>query len=128
MKTRCTSIKHKQWRDYGGRGISVCDRWQIFENFKDDMYPSYTEGLEIDRIDNNGNYCPENCRWVTHTENNLNKRYRKDSYWVSYKGETHTLAEWSRLLEINRTTLAMRLQKHHWPVEKAFETKKEGAQ
>lgn len=68
MKRRCTDSNSKGWPWYGGKGIKVCERWQDFNNFIQDMYPTYTDDLYIDRIDSNGDYCPENCRWVTHAE------------------------------------------------------------
>ena len=65
MKRRVFDIKSKSYKHYGGRGITICDRWLDVKNFIDDMYPSYKEGLELDRINNNGNYEPNNCRWTT---------------------------------------------------------------
>lgn len=71
MKARCADKNHK---DYGGRGITVCERWLTWENFRDDMKPSYKEGLSLDRINNDGNYEPSNCRWATRVEQRANTR------------------------------------------------------
>lgn len=78
MMSRCYNIKNKLYYRYGGRGIFVCDRWKgNYENFYNDMIKSYKEGLEIDRIDNDVGYFPENCRWVTRTQNIRNNSKTK---------------------------------------------------
>ena len=74
MKTRCGNPNQKDWNNYGGRGITVCERWQKFENFLQDMGPTWKPGLSIDRIDPNGNYCKQNCRWATKVEQGRNQR------------------------------------------------------
>ncbi|WP_057510236.1 hypothetical protein [Staphylococcus simulans] len=80
MLARCYKPQSDNFQYYGGRGIKVCSRWkESFQNFLDDMLPSYFEGAELDRIDNNGNYEPENCRWVTHSHNMLNRKGFKNS-------------------------------------------------
>lgn len=83
MIDRCTNPKNSKFKDYGGRGITVCERWLRVENFIEDMFPTFMEGLEIDRIDNNSGYSPENCKWSTRSEQNLNRRI---SGKVPYRG------------------------------------------
>jgi hypothetical protein len=75
MLRRCENEKNVHFHNYGGRGVRVCSRWKIFENFMEDMGES-PEGLELDRIDNQGHYEPKNCRWVTRKENCGNRRSR----------------------------------------------------
>jgi hypothetical protein len=87
MIDRTTNKKHKAYKNYGGRGIVVCDRWKDVANFIEDMYPTYSEGLTIDRIDNDGNYEPSNCKWATREEQSLNKRKQKDTHSI-YRGLT----------------------------------------
>lgn len=85
MIERCYQENHVSWRLYGGRGIKVCDRWkESFEAFLADMGEA-PENMEIDRIDVNGGYCPENCRWATDKENARNKRVNR---LLTYQNET----------------------------------------
>lgn len=77
MKQRCYNFKSTTYEYYGARGITVCDRWlNSFENFYNDMISTYVKGLQLDRIDNNGNYEPDNCRWATRSQNTKNRRTR----------------------------------------------------
>lgn len=86
MIRRCESITDKAYVNYGARGISVCDRWKDVSNFIEDMYPTYREGLTIDRIDVNGNYEPNNCRWVDMKIQGRNTRILKSTNTSGYRG------------------------------------------
>lgn len=79
MKRRCKSPKHPDYAYYGGRGIKVCSEWEKFSNFIRDMGPAPSKTHSLDRIDNNGNYEPKNCKWATKEEQTRNRRIRKDS-------------------------------------------------
>lgn len=121
MKSRCTNTTIKAYKDYGGRGIKVCDEWlNSFEAFYDwAMKNGYADHLSIDRIDVNGNYCPENCRWATRKTQQMNKT---NNLLIDFNGEKHTLAEWSEITGINRATIKSRLNAG-WTIEKALTTK-----
>ena len=73
MKQRCSNPNHNNYKYYGGRGIKVCKRWDKFDNFMEDMLPSYKDGLTIDRVDNDGDYEAENCRWITIKQQQMNR-------------------------------------------------------
>lgn len=119
MKERCQNPNHKFHSYYGGRGIIVCEEWQKFEPFYEwSMKNGYSDELEIDRIDVNGNYEPSNCRWVTRK---INSNNRRNNRLIEYNGETHTLSEWSEILGIKSHTLTMRF-KYNWSIEKTFTT------
>jgi len=121
MWTRCTNEKESCFKYYGGRGIKVCDRWKSFENFYLDMGPR-PEGFEIDRRNNDGNYEPENCRWVSKKQNAQNK---SNNHFIEYNGEIKTLSEWATITGIIYPTILYRL-KLKWTVAQAlgFEEKK----
>lgn len=118
MKARCFNKARAGYKDYGGRGITVCERWLVFENFFADM-GDCPDGKSLDRIDNNGNYGPENCRWATRLEQSHNS---SRPTLLTYDGETKNLSEWSKQLGINCTTLLERLD--NWPLERALSTPK----
>lgn len=110
MKQRCYNPKVRNYNNYGGRGIEVCDRWlgkNGFENFLNDM-GKRPEGYSIDRIDNNIGYSPKNCRWASPKEQGHNKRNNK---WYEYKGKRKLLKEWSKELGIPMRTLEERVRK-----------------
>lgn len=86
MMARCTNKSHKYFDYYGGKGISVCNRWINIENFIDDMYPTYKEGLTIDRINNDGNYEPSNCRWATKFVQARNTKKISSNNTSGYRG------------------------------------------
>lgn len=119
MRNRCSSKKGKDYRNYVQRGITICEEWKNFNAFfewaiKNGYHPS----LSIDRIDGNKGYSPDNCRWATITEQTNNVR---TNVHLSLNGVTHTLPEWSRLLNINRNTLYIRHRKG-WSDEKVLTT------
>ncbi len=115
MKQRCRNPKDKYYPNYGGRGIKVCERWQLFENFYADM-GEIPKGHQLDRKDNDGNYCAENCRWATRIQQQNNTR---KNFIIKFNGHSHTLSEWARIKNIKRSTLQNRVN-HHWPLDKLF--------
>lgn len=114
MKDRCINPNFSGYKNYGGRGIKVCERWFIFENFWKDMKDGYTDKMTIDRIDNNGNYEPSNCRWATNLEQQSNRRDN-----IKYRGITAKMAS---LLFGGNDTLVQKRIKRGWSKEKAFTT------
>lgn len=123
MKARCLNKGHVGYKDYGGRGINVCDRWLKFENFLADMGPLPSLNHSIDRIDVDGNYEPSNCRWATKSQQRNNTR---QTLWFEYQGRKHSLKEWfrefkSKGLEVTYTTIRERL-KAGWSFEETFTT------
>ena len=109
MLQRCYNPRYKRYADYGGRGITVCPEWRhSFANFWLDMSGTYKPGLTLDRRDNNGNYSPDNCRWITLQEQLANRRC---SITVDSPYGRVTLDELARLSGINRNTLASRYKR-----------------
>jgi hypothetical protein len=120
LKARCYNPKNAGFKRYGGRGIRVCDAWlndvALFAEWS--ITNGYQEGLEIDRINNDGNYEPTNCRWVTQTENIRNSTVVK---MIHYKGETRAMSEWCVILNLTYRMVQKRI-KNGWTPEQAFET------
>jgi hypothetical protein len=113
MKRRCFNKGYKKFIDYGGRGITVCERWtgaNGFLNFIKDMGKKPTQKHSLDRWPNNdGNYEPDNCRWATMAEQNRNKR---DNHWIEFEGKKMVLLDWAKHLNIERHFLYRLLKKH----------------
>lgn len=115
MIDRCSNPDHESYKNYGGRGITVCAAWLAdFTNFYTDMGPRPTDEHTIERIDNNGPYTPSNCRWATRSEQAKNTR---KNHYIEFDGERFTISDWSRRLGISVGTLLYRLR--HWPLEQA---------
>ena len=107
---RCTNPRNTAYERYGGRGIGICEEWMKRKNFKQWAYDNgYESHLTIDRIDNDKGYYPENCRWVTMKQNANN---RSSTHFVTAFGETHSLREWSEILNISYNTLKKRVIDH----------------
>lgn len=125
MIGRCKNKNSENYTKYGGRGIKCL--WNSFEKFKDDMYESYIKHVEefgekqttIERIDNNGNYCKENCRWATQKEQASNKR---NTLKISFNGEIKTLKEWAKEKNIGYMKLFHRIKTLKWTPEKSLNT------
>lgn len=94
MKKRCYNVNSKSYNYYGGKNIKMCDEWEsdFFSFYTWSINNGYNENLTIDRIDVKGNYCPENCRWITHAEQQKN---RTNTIYLTYKNETKSLSEWA---------------------------------
>lgn len=116
MKERCYSNNSNEYHNYGCRGIKVCSEWlNNFEVFyKWAMDNGYQNGLQIDRVDNNGDYEPSNCRWVTPEENSNNKR---TCVYITYKDKTLTINQWARLLGINKNTFWRYIRKKNYTID-----------
>lgn len=119
MKDRCNNKLHPAYFDYGERGIKICKEWlhdfQAFYNWA--LNNSYSDNLTIDRIDVDGNYEPNNCRWV---DMKTQVRNRRNTKYITYKGETKPLKEWCEILNLNYTTIFARLYYYNWSIEKAL--------
>ena len=118
MITRCTDKNRPSYAAYGGRGIKVCPRWLVFENFYADMGQRPSPSHSLDRRDNNGDYEPDNCRWATPKEQSTNTR---KNVQLTYDGITKCLSEWSRVLGFKAGVIGGRLRRG-WAVERALST------
>jgi hypothetical protein len=107
MWSRCTNPVVDRYPQYGGRGISVCEEWRVFENFYRDLGPKPSAKHSLGRIDNNGNYCPSNCRWETPEEQHSNT---STNVFIEYDGLRLTIAQWGRRLGISEYTIGQRIR------------------
>lgn len=129
MKARCKNPGNSSYHNYGAKGIKVCDRWQTFMNFKEDMFDDYIDHVKtfsrkqtlIDRIDSTKGYFPENCKWSTRFEQNRNTNR---NVFIEFDGKRLTMSEWSRVLGIHRSTVYKRIFIWKWPIERALTIKK----
>lgn len=120
MYCRCYYKSTNQYKNYGGRGIKVCEEWEHMQGFINfynwAINNGYKETLTLDRIDNNKGYCPSNCRWITPKEQSNNRR---NNVYYTFNGETKTSKQWCELYNISQTTLLDRL-KRGWTLEQAL--------
>lgn len=119
MMGRCYNPDNPAYGKYGGRGITVCERWRDVASFIGDNEHLALPGLTIDRVDNDGHYEPGNCRWATRTQQALN---RSSNVPITYAGRTQTIFEWARELNMRPRTLWCRIQVLRWPIEVAMTT------
>ncbi len=118
-KDRCFRSGSPAYKNYGGRGITMCDAWRDdFAQFQKDMGPR-PPGATLDRIDNNGNYCPENCRWTSRLAQMRNQRKTRR---YDFAGESRTLQDWSDITGLALSALYYRINEGHWSVERALTT------
>lgn len=131
MINRCTKENHINYEDYGGRGITVCEKWLKYENFEEDMYESYVyygydngeeskDKATLDRIDNNKGYSKENCRWVTMKAQANNRRRSVKERLFQIDGEVKNLTEWEKHFCFKNGTLKARIYRYGWSFEKAI--------
>lgn len=119
MRRRCNNRNAQNYYLYGDRGIKVCERWDSYENFKEDMGERPSKEHSLDRIDHEGNYGPDNCRWATRLEQSRNKR---NNHFLEFEGTTKTLSEWATIYGLSVQTLFSRLTKYKWSVAQALTT------
>ena len=120
IKDRCYNRNAPAYKNYGGRGILMCSEWENdFSAFLADMGERPSKLYSIERIDNDKGYSKDNCKWATRTEQALNRR---NTRWITFNGETRSLADWARYLGMPRLTLKTRLDRHKWTIEQALST------
>lgn len=124
MISRCSYKNRWDYKHYGGRGIKVCDEWLDFSTFKNWADKTgYSDSLTLDRIDPDGGYTPDNCRWATVREQQNNRR---NNHYMTYNGETHSMADWARVTGITYSTLRSRKNNLGWSDEKSITTPLKG--
>ena len=124
MKRRCYNLNSKQYENYGGRGILICDEWKDFPAFYTWAISSgYSEGLTIERINNDNGYSPDNCKWVTRKVQANNRRTNRP---ITFNGVTLNLVQWAEALGITKGSLAQRIDKFHWSIEESLTIPKGG--
>lgn len=116
MRQRCENPKRDNYKHYGGRGIVVCERWKTFENFLADMGERPTPKHSIDRIDVNGNYEKDNCKWSTVIEQRNNMTSNR---WIVIDGERRTIGDWAKRAGIDERLIRIRLKRGHISVKDA---------
>lgn len=120
MRRRCLNKDHEYYYNYGGRGVKICKRWMLFENFYADMGPRPSLNHTLDRYpDINGDYKPSNCRWATKKQQANNRR---SNIVVEYNGEKKNLKEWSEHLGVSYKLIHKRINTFGWTIEEAFNT------
>ena len=123
MKSRCYNVNFPKYKVYGGKGIKVCNEWlNSFISFKKwALTNGYKDSLTLDRINIQGDYAPENCRWATMKQQENN---RTNNHLITYKGVTKTMKQWSEELGIPYNCLQMRLNTYGYSIEEAFTSRK----
>lgn len=125
MRERCFNPNHQAYSNYGGRGITICNEWEDFAEFRrwaiSNGYDESQTSQTIDRVDVNQSYCPQNCRWISRSEQANNKRNNR---YITYRGESRTIAEWSELFGIPYSLLYKRIVTRGWDAVRAIETEK----
>lgn len=117
MKRRCCNSSHKDFARYGGRGITVCEEWKTFFGFWNDMQDGYKKDLTIDRVDNNKDYCKENCRWATRKEQANN---RSSNHRITIDNVTKTLSQWTDESGLKPSTVRQRFTTYGWDIKRAL--------
>jgi len=125
MRQRCLNKNDAAYHNYGGRGISICESWSKFSNFFSDMGRRPSDQHSIDRKDNDGGYCPDNCRWATRLEQSQNRRkFRisgsRGSRGVVINGETKSITQWCVFYGVPRTSVLRRVHQFGWDYHRAL--------
>lgn len=116
MRQRCQNPENDNYSFYGGRGIKVCERWETFANFYEDMKEGYVNNLTLDRVDNFGNYEKSNCKWISHKSQCRNRR---SSVYLEFNGKRLSYVEWGEITGVCGSAIAKRLQRG-WTIEQAL--------